>query len=335
MARTPVRMRGAAAALLACLVASSSGARQRMPPVIEPPPPPPEPVTEPLPEPEPDQSVELSANLVTVAVVARSANGDLVTDLDSTDFVVYEDGKPQDVDRFIRQGEAPPLRLALLFDASLSVRSRLDFEKRAAARFFSIAFRAGDQAALYSVASMWRLEQQLTGSVGALVDATARIEAGGTTSLYGAILAASRYLGETEGRRIIVLLSDGYDNAARETLAQTLEVAQRNDVIMYGISPAGTGDSKSQVAKLGAAALQQLCDQTGGRAFFPPIEMDPANESVTLDRIYARIVAELQAQYILTYYSNDPSRDGRFRALKVDVRRPGVTVSARKGYYAK
>ncbi|MCC6745462.1 MAG: VWA domain-containing protein [Acidobacteria bacterium] len=267
--------------------------------------------------------------------MARSSSGDLVTDLSATDFAVFEDGKAQQVDQFFRQGDVPPLRLALLFDASLSVRTRLDFEKRAAKRFFSQAFRAGDQAALYTVASKWTLMQPLTGSVGSLVDATDHIEAGGTTSLYGAVIAASQYLGESDGRRVLVLLTDGYDNAARETLAATLEAAQRSDIVIYGISPAGTGDSKSQVAKLGSAALNQLCEQTGGRAFFPAIEMTPEAEVQSLDRIYQRIIAELQAQYVLTYYSNDTAKDGRFRPLRVDVRRPGVTVSSRKGYYAR
>lgn len=335
MGRSRREIRILATVLLACFVSITAAAQQRQAPNVELPPPPQEPVTEPPPVEEPPQTVELSSNLVTIAVVARSANGDLVTDLSASDFAVYEDGKAQEVDQFFRQGEAPSLRLALLFDASLSVRTRLEFEKRAAKQFFSQAFRAGDQAALYSVASQWTLLQPLTGSVGSLVDATDHIEAGGTTSLYGAVIAASQYLGTSDGRRVLVLLTDGYDNAARETLAHTLESAQRHDIIIYGISPAGTGDSKSQVAKLGSAALNQMCEQTGGRAFFPPIEMTPESEVQSLDRIYKRIIAELQAQYVLTYYSNEPAADGRFRSLRVDVRRPGVTVSSRKGYYAR
>lgn len=335
MGRPTSQMRFVTALLLAGLVSVTVVAQQRQSPHVEIPPPPQEPVTEPPPVEEPPQTVELSANLVTIAVVARTVNGDLVSDLSASDFAVYEDGKAQEVDQFYKQGDVPPLRLALLFDASLSVRTRLDFEKRAASRFFSQAFRPGDQAALYSVASTWTLMQPLTGSVGSLVDATDHIEAGGTTSLYGAVISASQYLGESEGRRVVVLLTDGYDNAARETLAGTLESAQRNDIVIYGISPSGTGDSKSQVAKLGSAALDKLCEQTGGRAFFPPIEMTPEAEVQSLDRIYQRIIAELQAQYILTYYSNEPAKDGRFRSLRVAVRRPGVSVSARKGYYAK
>jgi len=335
MARRKRDIRYLAIVLLAGLVSTTAAAQQRQAPRVDIPPPPQEPVTEPPPVEEPPQTVELSANLVTIAVVARSPNGDLVTDLSATDFRVFEDGKAQEVDQFFRQGEVPPLRLALLFDASLSVRTRLDFEKRAAKRFFSQAFRPGDQACLYTVASQWNLLQPLTGSVGSLVDATDHIEAGGTTSLYGAVIAASKYLGESDGRRVLVLLTDGYDNAARETIAATLETAQRHDIIIYGISPAGTGDSKSQVAKLGSEALNRLCEQTGGRAFFPSIELTPEAEVRSLDRIYERIIAELQAQYVLTYYSNDQAKDGRFRSLRVDVLRPGVTVSSRKGYYAK
>src|SRR5262249_12895074 len=156
------------------------------------PPPPPEPPD------EGDQSVQLSANLVPITVLVRDGSGAIVTDLAATDFTITEDGKRQDVDKFYHQGEVP-LRLALLFDASISIKNRLDFEKRAASRFFSEVLRPGDQAALFSISTEWRLEQPLTGSAGALVDATDRLTASGITSLYNAIDGASKNLGAVEG----------------------------------------------------------------------------------------------------------------------------------------
>ena len=313
------------AALLAVLAVAPIRAQQPIPL-----PDPPEP-----PDVDLEQAVELSANLVTVTVVVRDASGALVTDLTPTDFAIYEDGKRQDVDRFYRQGEVP-LRLALLFDASLSVKERLDFEQRAAARFFTAVIRPGDQAALVSVATEWRVEQALTGSAGALVDATNRLEAGGITSLYAAIQGTAKYLGEVQGRHVMLVLSDGYDTKGRETLKDTLEVAQRNDIVIYGISPAGAGDDATAAGRIGAEALRQLCEDTGGRAFYPPLAAKPAEELETLNRIYTRIVEELHGQYVLTYYSKAPAIEGgRFRTLRVEVSRPGVTATARKGYYAK
>jgi Ca-activated chloride channel family protein len=280
-----------------------------------------------------DGELSLSSNLVTTTVVVRDASGAFVTNLGTADFAVYEEGVRQQVDEVYAQGEVP-LRLALLFDASLSVKTRLNFERRAAARFFGEVHRPSDQAALYSVSTAWKVEQPFTSSAESLIAASSRLEAKGITSLYGAIQAASKDLAATEGRRVMVILSDGYDTAQRETLAQTLEAAQRADVVIYGISPAGSGQATSSAAVKGAGALRQLCEQTGGVAFFPPVVEKEWQEAQDLDAIYARLVEELRSQYVLTYYSNAPTRDGKFRALRVEVKRPGVTVSARKGYYA-
>jgi Ca-activated chloride channel homolog len=287
----------------------------------------------------PEQSAQdegelsLSSNLVSSTVVVRDSAGAFVTDLTAQDFVVYEDGVRQDIDQLFRQGEVP-LRLALLFDASLSIKSRLDFERRAASRFFNEVVKANDQAALFSVSTEWRLEQPFSSSAETLIAAANKLEAKGTTSLYGAIQAASKELAKTEGRRVIVILSDGYDTRNRETLAQTLEVAQRSDVVIYGISPAGSGQATSSAAVAGAGALRQLCEQTGGVAFFPPVKPKEWQEAQDLDVIYTRLIDELRAQYVLTYYSKAPATDGRFRALRVEVKKPGLTVSARKGYFA-
>jgi Ca-activated chloride channel family protein len=319
------RLARATAVLVVTAALAGAGARAQQPVDVPPPPEPPD---------EGDQSVELSANLVTVTVVVRDSTGALVTDLTPGDFVIYEEGKRQDVDKFYRQGEVP-LRLALLFDASISVKDRIDFERRAAARFFTSVLRPGDQAALVSISTEWRIEQPLTGSAGALVDATTHLVASGITSLYGAIQGASKSIGESEGRHVLVVLSDGYETKKPESFAETLETAQRNDVVIYCISPAGAGDDQSPAGKIGADTLKRFADDTGGRAFFPPIEEKLSHETATLDAIYKRIIEELQAQYVITYYSSTPSEDKRFRTIRVDVKRPGVTVSARKGYYAK
>lgn len=315
-------------AVLVLLVLVTAGPLRAQQPIQDPEPPEP-------PDVGLDQAVELSANLVTVTVVVRDNAGTLVTDLTPAEFAIYEEGKRQEVDQFYRQGEVP-LRLALLFDASLSVKERLDFEKRASARFFTAVLRPGDQAALVSVSTEWKVEQPLTGSAGALVDATSRLGAEGITSLYSAVQGASKYLGEAQGRRVLLLLTDGYDTKGRETLKDTLEVAQRNDMVVYGVSPSGAGDDATAAGRIGAEALRRLSEETGGRAFYPPLVAKPAEEAALLDRIYTRIVEELHGQYVLTYYSNAPAVDaGRFRALRVEVARPGVTATARKGYYAK
>jgi Ca-activated chloride channel family protein len=134
---------------------------------------------------------------------------------------------------------------------------------------------------------------------------------------------------------VVVVLSDGYDTAAQKTLEESLESALRADVVIYGIAPTGGEHAPSPAARVGAAALRRLCEQTGGVAFFPPVAADAAKEAADLDVIYRRVADEIRAQYVLTYYSAAPARDGRFRSLRVEVKRPGLTVTARKGYYAR
>lgn len=319
--------------LFACLLAILPGATvvaQR----IEIPPPPPDPLEHEPPPPEEDEQVELSANLVTVIVTVRDSAGALVTDLNPSDFVVYEDGKPQEIDQFFRQDELP-LRLALLFDSSLSIKKRLDFERLAAARFFTAALRPGDQAALVSVSTEWKLEQDLTGSPSELQTALGRLEAEGITALNNAIDGTARRLGAVDGRRVMVLLSDGYDTANKLTLDDALAAAQRSDVVVYAISTNGPAASGDRMAKIGESALKTVCEQTGGIAFFPPIESDPARESASLDAFYQRLINELRAQFVLTYYSTSPPADGQYRNVRVEVKRPGLSVTARKGYYGK
>ena len=277
--------------------------------------------------------VQLAANLVTVTLVVRDAAGSVVTNLDPKDLAVFEDGVAQDVDQISRTDEVP-LRLALLFDASISVKDRLDFERRAASRFFADVLKPGDQAALYTISSDWKLQQPLTSSSDVLGTALDHIEAEGITSLFDAIDAASKYLGGVDGRRVVVLLSDGYDTAGHTTLDDSLASAQRSDVVIYGISPAGTGGDVTPAARIGADALKRLSVQTGGVAFFPPVERDRARETSSLDEIYRRVVEEIRAQYVLTFYSQAP-HDGRFHAIRVDAKRPGLSVTARKGYYAQ
>jgi Ca-activated chloride channel homolog len=281
-----------------------------------------------------DTPLELSANLVTITVVVRDASGSLVTDLGPADFTVFEENKRQEIDQVLREGEVP-LRLAFLFDASKSVRDRLDYSKRAASGFFTAAIKPGDQFSLYSVATDVRVEQPLTGSVGTLVDKLARIDAEGMTAFHDSIRQASGDLRSVDGRRVILALTDGYDTNSKASFAAALEAAQRADVVVYAISPAGAGDALNSHAKLGLENLRRLCTDTGGVAFFPPIEFKRWQEEQTLNIIYKRITEELRAQMVITYYStSDPQADG-FHDLRVQVNRPGLTVSARKGFYDK
>jgi VWFA-related protein len=273
----------------------------------------------------------LSADLVTVITSVTDPEGNQVNDLTSKDFEIYEDDVLQPLAGMYREAQLP-LRLVFLFDTSLSIRHRFDFEQRAAAQFLRQLMRPGDQAAIMSVSSDPRLEIQFTSDADRLVNALSNLKPEGATALYGALIDSAKYLRPSEGRHVMVVLSDGTDTASAVTLAQSLTAVQKSDAVIYAVHSTGIAPSANVQDLAGEFALKYMAEDTGGRAFFPPVYEDHKKEARDLDEIYRRIAAEVRAQYVLTYYSNS-SRPGSFRGIRVQVKRPGLQVRSRRGYY--
>jgi Ca-activated chloride channel family protein len=283
-------------------------------------------------EPQEEKPIKLKADLVTVITSVTDSAGNQINDLTEKDFELYEDNQLQDIAGVYREGQIP-LRLIFLFDTSSSIRHRFDFEQRAAAQFFRNVLRRGDQAALMSVSTEPRLELQFTPEVDQLVNGLAQLKPQGATALYDAMIAASRYLRPAEGRHVMVVLSDGTDTVSTSTLAKALTEAQKSDAVIYGVHSTGVAPSVNVQDLAGEFVLKAMCEDTGGRAFFPPIYEDQRKETRDLDEIYKRLAAEVRAQFVLTYYSKIEPRPGTFRAIRVEVKRPGLQVRARRGYY--
>jgi Ca-activated chloride channel family protein len=280
-----------------------------------------------------DKPIRLSSDLVTVLTSVTDANGNHLDNLTKSDFGLFEDDKVQDIDGIFREDQVP-LKLVFLFDTSLSIRQRFDFEQRAAAHFFRQVMRPGDQAALVSVSTDPRIEVQFTSDVSQLTTALAHLQPGGSTSLYNAMIEAAKYLRPAEGRHVMVVLSDGDDTSSGSTLSQALAEAQRADTVVYAVHSTGVAPSANVRDLSGEFVLKAMCEDTGGRAFFPPVYREEDKEARDLDDIYKRLAAEVRAQYVLTYYSKNDSRDGRFRKIRVEAKRPGLQVRARVGYYS-
>ena len=310
------------------------GQGQGQPPKPSSPAPPPAPQdTRPRRATEDQDEIKLSANLITVITSVTDPAGNQVNDLNQQDFVLYEDNEPQEIAGFYREGQLP-LRLIFLFDASSSIRHRFDFEQRAAAQFFRQVMRPGDQAAIMSVATDPKLEMQFTSEVEKLVAALAAIKPEGATSLYTSMVEAAKYIRPAEGRHVMVVLSDGTDTASAATLAQALTEVQKSDAVIYSVHSTGIAPSANVQDLAGEFVLKAMSEDTGGRAFFPPIYEDQKKEVRDLDEIYRRIAAEVRAQYVLTYYSRggDARKDG-FKAIRVEVKKPGLQMRSRRGYY--
>jgi len=257
-------------------------------------------------------------NRVVLWASARDREGRFVDDLRAGDLRLFEDGVEQTILELSR--EERPLTLALLLDSSGSMREKLD-DVHAAAGAFVATLRPGNRALVIDFDDKAFLLEDLTGDVERLRAAVAGTEALGGTALYDALHAAYRKIGGLEGRRAIVLLSDGDDSASQIPYRRILEEARSSPVIIHTIGLGGDGPSVRR------DVLRELAEVTGGRAYF-------VKNSKDLGGAYEQIAAELRAQHVLSYQTSNQTWDARWIELRIESNRAGVQVHARKGFLA-
>jgi Ca-activated chloride channel homolog len=287
--------------------------------------------------------------LVNVYAIARDGRKGYVTDLTKDEFRVFENDRPQVIDRF--SPERKPLRIAIVLDTSLSMGDggKLDAAIDAAIEFLDL-LEPGDEGLVIGFSDSVTVLQDLTSNRSELSAAIRKVTASGGTALYDAIFRASERLAQFDGRRVLLLLSDGRDEAANglepgslHTLDEARDRTLHNDVMVFAI---GLGrplakDAKTLRDNSTAAAsevdfygrqplvtiLSSLAETTGGAVVFSP-------GAGQLRRSFAAIATDLRHQYSLAYRSDDSRHDGTWRAIRVVVDRPGITVTNRLGYYA-
>ena len=277
----------------------------------------------------PDQDT-LTVDVDVVRVLFTVTDDDrLVPGLEPDDFEIYEDGVLQEIDSFEAQTDLP-LSLVVAMDTSGSVRGKLDFEQEAAIEFFfTVIERRRDEGMLVTFDSAVQVLQDFTDSPEQLSAAVGQIRVGGSSSMYDAIyLAIDQKVSERpQGRRIMVVISDGDDNSSVKTLDDALEAAQRNDVVIYTISTNTGADFGADRQDRGDRLLEVLSEATGGRSFYP-FELEDLVQSL------GGVVTELRSQYEVTYVSSNTARDGAFREIEIRPRDRGQRVNSRDGYYA-
>ena len=280
---------------------------------------------------EKESSIKVDVDLVNVLCNVYDKHGALVNDLGQEDFEVREDGKTQQIRYFARETNLP-LTIALLLDVSGSVRRFVEAEKSTAAQFFREILRPDDQALLIGFSSTMVLWQDLTSSVeklGAALDRLRAIPFHGLpadglampgTLLYDAIYgAAQQKLNAVTGRKVLVVISDGLDNGSQKKLEEAVAAAQSTNTMVYGICYQGPLS--------GCSFLNNIADPTGGRAF-------KVEAKTPLSKIFQTIEEEMRGQYALGFVPTNRAHDGSFRKLQVRVRKPGLRVRTRKGYFA-
>ncbi|MGE0127856.1 MAG: VWA domain-containing protein [Blastocatellales bacterium] len=291
-------------------------------------------------EKESEDTIRINSDLVNVVVTIAGKTSNHPINLKQEDFEILEDGAPQEVANFARDAEQP-LKMVMLYDTSLSVAQRLNFERRAAARFFERVMRPQDRAAVFSVSTDVVILQDFTNRVSLLVDATRQLKAQGATSLYDGIYLAADHLRNAEGRRVIVVISDGGDTTSNKGLLEALAQAQKSDAIIFAIFTGNLGPSQNLRDLAAERALEALTRETGGEVLRPklPAGWRPGEEAddmslKELDRAFASLAEQLRTQYILGFFSTNEKRDGSFRKLSVRVKKHDYTARARTGYYA-
>lgn len=284
--------------------------------------------------------ITVEVDVVNVLCAVRDKRGGLVANLTKDDFIVLEDGRPQEIRYFSRETDLP-LTIGLLVDVSKSQENLIEIEKQAAGRFLSEVLRPKDLAFLISFGVDAELLQDLTGSVTllrrALDELRLNAAVGGIlpppvptgkprgTVLYDAVyLAAVERLEREVGRKVMVVISDGVDVGSRVSREQAIEAAQKADAIIYAIYYA---DPRYQFFGDGYGALKRMAEETGGRVF-------RVSRRQPLEAIFAEIQEEMRSQYSIGYTPTNPAKDGSFRRLQIQTRQKGLRVQARKGYYA-
>jgi Ca-activated chloride channel homolog len=275
-------------------------------------------------------SFRTTIDIVSLNITVIDGANRYLTDLEQSDFFVFEDGVKQDIIFFTRRPQ--PIAMSLLLDSSASMEAKLDVLKEAAANFVR-RLRPNDLAQVIDFDSRVSIRQAFTSSQADLEAAIHQAVSGGSTSLHNAIYISLKELGKIRAqneedvrRQALVVFSDGEDTSSLVSFEEVLDLAKRSETSIYTIALRGT-DTSTRGFREAEFVMRQLAQETGGRPFFPAKIED-------LNGVYSQIADELASQYTVGYTSKNSRNDGAFRRVVVQVARPSATPRTKRGYYA-
>jgi len=275
-------------------------------------------------------SFRVNVNLVHAVATVKNRAGELVGALRKEDFEIYDNGVRQDIAVFERQS-AQPLSVALMIDTSGSTGKDLKYETDSASGFLRTLLSEGsprDAVALYGVNADVTQIRDFTHDYASLEQRFRYLYPEGATALFDAIFLGSQALEKREGRKVIVIVTDGDGTYSKTDSHKALEAAQLADAIIYPVVVVPiASDAGRNIG--GEHVLAFMAEGTGGRIFMPTL-------GPSLGRAFSDIVTELRTQYMLGFYPRGvpPTKD-RFHKLEVRPRSPELQVSARNGYYGE
>jgi Ca-activated chloride channel homolog len=249
----------------------------------------------------------------------------LVTNLDKSAFTVFEDGVAQKTTSFHR--DDVPVAMGIVIDNSGSMREKRDKVNQAVLNLIK-ASNPNDEIFVVNFTQDSYLDQDFTSDINLLQQALHKVSAQGSTALYDAIVASAVHLKNNNrvDRKVLLVVTDGRDNASQETLQQAARrLQQENGPTLYAIGLLG-----DELQQSGIDALQSLADSTGGVAFFPK-GLDE------VDEITRTVARDIRSQYTVGYKPIKPRQDSGYRRILVTAQAPGyrkLTVRTRSGYYS-
>jgi Ca-activated chloride channel family protein len=264
-------------------------------------------------------------DLTTFGVTVTDRKGNIVTDLAQDDFQILEDGKPQVAQYFARgDGDtSPEMHLGLMLDASGSMQNDMKLAQSAAIKFLNMLPSAED-ITLVDFDTQVRITQYPQRDFARLVERIRQRKPDGWTALYDALGTYLDGAQQQEGRKILVMYTDGGDTRSALRFGEMLDLLKASQVIVYAIGLVeNTGSARTQLQM----TLRQIAETTGGQAFFPTAMKE-------VETAYDKVLAEINGQYHLGYVSTNKATDGAWRKVEIKVKRGDLRVRTRKGYYA-
>jgi Ca-activated chloride channel family protein len=276
-----------------------------------------------------DQATTFQVNvkLVNVFATVVDQNGAPVTSLKKDQFTLFEDGIPQKISMFDRESGLP-LSIVVAIDASLSTRKDLRLELESARRFAHTILRPQDGLSLYQFSEIVSEVVPFTSDLRRIDRGIDRIRVGSATALYDALFLGAGALESRQGRKVMVVITDGGDTVSKTSYAEALRAAQQSEAIVYSIIIVPIESSAGRDTG-GEHALIQISTDTGGKYFY-------ASSLPQLDEAFRQISDELREQYLIGYYPTPRLADSDFRRIEIkvdDPALPGLKVKHRTGYY--
>jgi VWFA-related protein len=279
-----------------------------------------------------DARFSSDVQVVNLLATVRNKNHEILRDLTKDDFQVLENGRPQNIRYFTRESDLP-LTIGLMVDTSMSQLHVLDAERGASLRFLDEVLRENkDHVFIMQFDLAVQTRQPLTGSRRDLSQSLAfvdtptrnqlRSQYGGGTLLFDSVVDASQdIMKKQQGRKALIVLSDGGENGSDASITDAIDAAQRAETLIYTIlfSDGSYGSNPG--------IMQRLAKETGGGYF-------EVSKKLTIDQVFALIQEDLRSQYSIGYVSDRPPLVSEFRKIQLTVKRPALVVQSRDKYWA-